>query len=397
MRIIKSIPLLDFASPYPINAMKRILYIILLIACFGCQNKQSKSDSYSIIELKTRYGSGDFTQWPAPQLDSSVQDFQEIGSLPPLNLAQDDSIYKAKRLLGKLLFYDPRLSGSKQIACASCHDPDLGWADGKRVAHGHNRATGERNTMSILNIAYVSSFFWDGRAETLAEQAREAMENPIEMNQHMQVSVKSVREIPGYVPYFKQAFGESEISSEKLLEALAVFEKSIVSRKSRFDRFIAGDTTQLSNDEVQGLHLFRTKARCINCHHSPLFSDGQFHDLGLSYYGRKYEDLGRYQVTKKAEDVGKFRTPSLRELAHTAPYMHNGLFPHLEGIINMYNAGMVSLKPNEAQQKDSLFPVKSELLKPLNLNTKEQEQLEAFLLSLSSTIYREPAPEQLPQ
>lgn len=377
--------------------MKKLLFLMLMSVLLSCSNSVKKKEYYSISELKALYSSGNKENWPKPTLDSSVVDFEEIGSLPEVEFPKENSFSEAKRELGKLLFHDPRLSSSGQIACASCHDPDLGWADGKRVAFGHDRSPGERNTMSIINIGHATKFFWDGRAENLQEQAKAAMENPIEMNQHSGVSEKAIQNIDEYKTYFEKAFGSSEITQNKIFDAIIVFERTIVSRKSRFDRFIAGDSTKLNDKEVRGLHLFRTKARCINCHNSALFSDQQFHDIGLSYYGRKYEDLGRYNVTKNPEDVGKFKTPSLRELTHTAPYMHNGLFPHLEGVINMYNAGMPTLKPSKEQANDSLFPTKSVLLKPLQLSAQEQEDLQAFLESLSSTIFRERPPEELPQ
>ncbi|SDZ75515.1 cytochrome c peroxidase [Psychroflexus halocasei] len=290
------------------------------------------------------------------------------------------------------------MSSSGQIACASCHDPNTGWADGKRVAFGHDRSPGSRNTMSIINIGHMDTIFWDGRAANLAEQAKAAVQNPIEMNHGIDEAVKTIQNIEGYKAYFEEVYGENQITEDNIFDAIIAFERTIVSRKSRFDKFISGDSTKLTNQEVEGLHLFRTKARCINCHNSPLFTDQQFHNLGLSYYGREeFEDLGRYYVTQKAEDVGKFKTPSLRELKHTAPYMHNGLFPHLEGLLNMYNAGMATLVPSKEQENDSLFPTKSNLLKELDLNQDELASLEAFLNSLSSTIYRERPPKKLPQ
>ncbi|RAV28492.1 hypothetical protein DN748_12790 [Sinomicrobium soli] len=160
--------------------------------------------------------------------------------------------------------------------------------------------------------------------------------------------------------------------------------------------FIQGDTSRLSDREVLGLHLFRTKARCINCHNSPLFSDNKFHNTGLTYYGRKYEDLGRYGHTGKKEDVGKFRTVTLREVARTAPYMHNGIFPHLRGVINLYDAGMPRPVRKPHQQRDSLFPETSPLLKKLHLTDDEKLSLRAFLLTLTSRARRE-APPGLPK
>lgn len=376
--------------------MKYFLHLCLATLIFSCDKSEDKA-YHSIAELKEKYSSGDKDNWPTPTVDSSVVDFQDIGVLPDVKFEKEDGFSEKKRALGKSLFYDPRLSSSGQIACATCHDPNIGWADGKRVPFGHDRSPGSRNTISIINIGHLDTFFWDGRAANLAEQAKAAIENPIEMNHDMDSVVMTIQKIAGYKPYFEEVYGDGEISEEQILEAIIAFERTIESRKSRFDQFIAGDSTKLSNQEVQGLHLFRTKARCINCHNSALLTDQQFHNLGLSYYGRKYEDLGRYEVTHAAADVGKFKTPSLRELKHTAPYMHNGLFPHLEGVLNMYNAGMATLKPSKEQETDTLFPTKSDLLKELDLDQSELAALEAFLNSLSSTIYHERPPEELPQ
>jgi cytochrome c peroxidase len=141
------------------------------------------------------------------------------------------------------------------------------------------------------------------------------------------------------------------------------------------------------------LHVFRTQARCINCHNGPLFSDNQFHNIGLTYYQRKYEDLGRYKVTRKKEDVGKFKTPSLRDVAHTSPWMHNGIFDDLGGIVNLYNSGMPMPAITEAQKKDTLFPKTSVHIKKLNLNAEQRKDLVAFLGAISTNPLRIRNPE----
>src|SRR5690606_17949804 len=151
---------------------------------------------------------------------------------------------------------------------------------------------------------------------------------------------------------------------------IAAFERTLIAGRSRFDAFLKGNHDALDGAAIAGLDLFRGRARCLNCHHGPNFTDGKFHDLGLSYYGRKFEDLGRYRVTKRAEDVGRFRTPSVRNIRSTAPYMHNGLF-ELENVVRMYVAGMATLRPRADQAGDPLFPTKSPLLKPLDLNAQD--------------------------
>lgn len=377
-----------------------IFFYIILMIIYGCQeNQKEKNNSkgyYTLKELRDLYSSGDIKKWPKPLLDSSITGFKELGVLPPVKFPKDNPYTEEKRELGKLLFYDPRLSSSGQISCASCHDPDLGWADGRRVPFGHDRTPGVRNTLSIINIAHAKNFFWDGRVTSLEDQAVAAIENPIEMNNHIAVAIDTIQQIKGYQRFFKEVYGDTVINKEKILNAIVTFERTVVSRKSDFDRFILGDTTKLTDQQVLGLHLFRTKARCINCHHSPYFSDQQFHNVGLSYYGRKYEDLGLYRLTGKKADVGKFKTPTLRQISQTAPYMHNGLFPHLKGVLNMYNAGMPHVKPKGEQVNDTLFPSTSPLLKELHLTKQELQALEAFLESLSPVIYREKPPETYP-
>jgi len=347
---------------------------------------------YSISDLKKLYSSGDPSTWPKPTLDSTVVNFREIGVLPEMTFPEDNLYSDEKRDLGKQLFFDPRLSASGQIACASCHDSQLGWSDGKRVSHGFGRTPGTRNSKTILNVGYGEVFMWDGRAISLEDQVRFPMEDVKEMNTHPDVATKNIKKIKGYKEAFAKAFGDDEITLDRIAKAIATYERTIVSRKSKFDKFIEGDSTKLSDLEVEGLHLFRTKARCINCHNGPTFSDNQFHNAGLTYFQRKHEDLGRYHITKDLADIGKFKTPSLRDLESTAPYMHNGFFPHIRGLLNLYNAGMPNLKPKPGQEDDPMFPVTSEHLKPLELNEHELDALEAFLKSLSTTVIRETEP-----
>lgn len=380
--------------------MRKIIYIALglLVASFTTQLTKSIFDDKEAIEkLRKTYSSGDISQWEKPVLDEEViADFQDIGVLPKMIFPENNPYSEAKKELGKMLFFDPRLSKSKQISCASCHDPELAWGDGRTISYGHNRQTGKRNSPSLLNIGYHSVFFWDGRAASLENQALGPITDPVEMAATETISIKNIKKIKGYKPYFREAFGDEKITIERILKAIATYERTITSKKSKFDSFIEGKSDIFTDEEVIGLHLFRTKARCVNCHNTPLFSNQKFHNVGLSYYGRTFEDLGKYNITHKKEDVGKFKTPSLREIGRTAPYMHNGLMPNLEGIIEMYNAGMPRVKPKENQKNDSLFPVTDPLLKKLNLTKKEQNALKAFLLTLSSSPRREILP-KLPE
>ena len=313
-------------------------------------------------------------EWPPFVVDEGVQ-AKEIGplpSLPPVAWHTPES-----EALGKLLFFDPRLSGSGQLACISCHDPQLGWGDGRRVSAGHGRRAGSRNAMTLLNTAYFERLFWDGRAEGLLDLALQPIVSPAEMNADLEQAVARVRQTAGYPQAFAESFGSPGISAERIAKALASFVRSIISSASRFDRFAQGDYGRLNDREIEGLHLFRTRARCMNCHSGPRFSDGQFHHTGLSYYGRRFEDLGRSDVTGSPEDRGKFRTPTLRHVRHTGPWMHNGLFTDFTGILRMYNAGVTySARPRPGT------PELSPLIRPLDLSRAELDALEAFLGTL---------------
>lgn len=329
--------------------------------------------------------------WPAPTVDAGVK-WQEIGRLPEVVHPADNPHSDAKENLGKALFFDPRLSGSGQIACASCHDPDLAWGDGRTTSFGHSRKVLARNAPSIRFVAFQETFFWDGRAETLEDQAIAVFLNQDEMHATAEHVVETVSAHAAYRELMCEAFGDEAITLKRVAQAIACFERTMIHGRTRFDAFLQGKTDVMSDSAIRGLDLFRRDARCMNCHNGPLFSDGQFHEVGLSYYGRKYEDLGRYCKTAAAADVGKFKTPTLRDVTATAPLMHNGLF-ELPGVLNMYNAGMPTIKRKEEQTNDELFPTKSPLLKPLGLNRQDLADLAAFLSTLEEPKLRVRPPE----
>ncbi len=375
----------------------KLLLVLLSGVLFAASAFVTVSDQPFTLEQLRQLYSQPTSQWPKPDVDPGIQNFRELGPRPDPKFPKDNPYSEKKAELGKLLFFDPRLSVSGQIACASCHEPQLGWGDGKQVSLGHDRQPGKRNAMTLLNVWNAEQLFWDGRANSLEHQMRFPLQDRVEMNHELAQMEKNLNKIKGYQVLFKEVFGKEKFTMQEIAQALTTFERTIVSRKSRFDRFLEGKKNELTDLEIKGLHLFRTKARCINCHNGPLFTDNQFHNVGLTYYGRKYEDLGRYHVTKRAEDVGKFRTPSLRDVAYSAPYFHNGLFPTLEGALNMYNAGMPNLQPKtDAEKADTLFPKTSPHLKPLGLTEEEKQAVLAFLGAISSVQQRIAQPE-LPQ
>jgi cytochrome c peroxidase len=381
--------------------IKNFIVLVFVIGLFSCKNHVQKTYNPTPIEnLKALYSSGDASKWPQPQLDSLVDKstFQDIGVLPDVIHPDYNPYSVEKAKLGKTLFFDPRLSVSGQIACASCHNPELGWTDNLTRSFGHDRQTGGRNSMTILNSAFAHTLFWDGRATSLEDQARFPIGDPLEMNEKLNIAVDKIESIDNYKPLFEKAFGNDSISLQRIQYAIATFERTVKSPKSKFDQFISGNPDKFNDEEVMGLHLFRTKARCINCHNTPYFSDNKFHNDGQTLFGAKDEDFGRYNVTKNMEDIGKFRTPTIREVSNTRPWMHNGHFPSLLDVVEFYNLGNPSpiQKKYLGTERDSLIPKTSPILKKLDLNKEEISALLAFMETLSTPIRRILIPE-LPQ
>lgn len=333
----------------------------------------------SAAELRLAYEGAPET-WPRPWLKEGAE-FTEFGKLPPAPSPDYNPTTPEKIALGRALFDDPLLSGSGQIACASCHESDLAFTDGLRTSFGHNRLRGVRNSQSLLTAAWFKELFWDGRSPTLEEQALHPFVDPVEMATSHDRIVEGVSGEGVYGDMFEAAFGDREITLQRISYALAAFQRSLKPRISRFDRFLDG-RVRLSDQELEGLNLFRTKAGCANCHNGPLLSDQKYHNIGLSYYGRELQDLGRYEATRSPDDIGKFRTPSLRNIRRTAPYMHNGVMPELSGVITFYNAGGARPRPRDDQQDDPHFPQTDPLLAPLNLTRSERDALLAFLNTL---------------
>ena len=323
-------------------------------------------------------------QWPAPKVDTDV-DWQEMAALPAHAPAPPENPFsEPKAALGKKLFNDPTLSRSGQIACASCHEADMAFADGRRVSFGHDRQSGRRNAPSLVMSGYSTALFWDGRGGNLEQQAMHPIVDPVEMAFDIPQLLQRLNTDTAYREQFAQVFGPGPITTQQTAQALATFQRTLVSatRNTPFEQLLRGRPQRMSEEQLYGLHLFRTKARCMNCHFGPALSDEQFHNVGLSYYGRKYEDLGRYEVTRKPEDVGAFRTPSLRLLMKTGPWMHNGLFVNMEGTLAFYNMGMPRPRPNAQQVDDPLFPRTSDRLKTLNMDKDELRALRSFLDTL---------------
>lgn len=316
--------------------------------------------------------------WPCPRLGEGAR-FTEFGPLP--RLPEPTPREKALADIGKRMFDDPALSRSGQIACASCHSPELGMGDGLRTAFGHDRQRGRRNAQSLYTAAWMAPLFWDGRAATLEEQALGPMLDAREMAGTVRLIEVRINKDKGYRTAFRALGGHRRLTLQDAAAALAAFERTLRPPRSRWSRVMERGVAVLTDQELEGLHLFRTKAGCAACHSGPTLSDGKFHNLGISFYGRPREDLGRYEVTGDPVDVGRFRTASLLGTNRTAPYMHNGLFPTLEDVVSLYNAGGGrDRRSDQAGGKNDVpAPIHDPLLTPLKLTREERNALVAFL------------------
>lgn len=328
------------------------------------------------------------SQWPAASLDEGVE-APELAPLPPVVYPRSSPFSVAKEKLGYLLFFDPRLSASGQVACASCHDPQFGWADGKRRAIGFARLEGPTNTPSIVNAAYEKELFWDGRASSLEVQIAGSLGNAVEMNTSVFRATAQIASIKPYLPLIKAAYGDTRVNWSRLCDAIATYVRGITLRETDYDRFLGGDVDALSDAALRGLHLFRTRARCMNCHNGALLSDGSYHHLGTSFYGvENYQ--GRYAVTHEPSDMGKFRTPGLRGVFYTGPWTHNGLIADLDELLLMYDKGWWQNDKPSADIDERVFPKLDPLIRPLHLGPGDLADLKALLASMS------PRPSYLP-
>tara|TARA_R110002167_G_scaffold238379_1_gene443565 strand:- start:687 stop:1850 length:1164 start_codon:yes stop_codon:yes gene_type:complete len=285
----------------------------------------------------------------------------------------DDNLYtKEKADLGKKLFFDPRLSGADYISCATCHNPSFAWGDGLPTGFGNAMTKLGRRTPTILNTAYGELMMWDGRFESLEEQALGPMAAPAEMNQEMEAIADELRAIPGYRTLFNVAFPGEGLSIDNIAKAIATFERTVISGTAPFDLWIAGEETAISEAAKRGFDLFNGKANCVACHSGWNFTDDSFHDIGIDD-----DDLGRGEHFKdNVKMQHAFKTPTLRNAVERAPYMHNGTQVTLSDVVAHYNTGGV------------VRPSLSDEMRPLQLSQQEQDDLVAFMATLSSVDER---------
>lgn len=366
--------------------MKKGFVILTLVISFllvlSFRSVEFIGNAETVDSLRKKYSQA-IEKWPKPTIDKGVN-YLEFGLVPKILIDLSVDSNRNSVQLGKILFFDPRLSASNEISCASCHKPELNFTDGLDVSLGHKKAKNTRNSPSLENVAFYQTLFWDGRAQTLEEQANGPLSSEIEMHQDMKVLPKKLRKIKGYRKLFAAAFGDEKINNDRVLKSIADFQRTLTSGTSDFDKFLLGDKQALTDQQIVGLNLFRTKARCMNCHFGPLFTDQDFHNLGLSNFGEKNQDLGRYLATKKPEDVGKFKTPGLRNVMKTGPWFHNGSVSNMETLMGLYNMGMPFPAFTLAQLDDPLLPKHDKLLRGIRLSNSEINAVIAFLHSLSS-------------
>ncbi|MEE2639628.1 MAG: cytochrome c peroxidase [Planctomycetota bacterium] len=274
--------------------------------------------------------------------------------------------------LGRKIFFDPVLSEDNSVSCASCHQPDLGFASNNKLAIGIGGKVGKRNSPTLLNRAYGKTFFWDGRAASLEEQALKPIANEIELGSSVEAAVSRIKGNKDYVEGFKQAFGgDQPVNAANLAKALAAFQRTLLMGDSPVDQFQSAKYEALTDEERQGLWIYESRGACWQCHSGSNYSDEEFHDTGVGY-GSEARDLGLAEISKDQKDNYKFKTPTLRGVALTAPYFHDGSAKTLEDVVEFYSKG-------GAPGDKHLDPK----IKKLNLSEDDKKHLVAFLKALS--------------
>lgn len=304
--------------------------------------------------------SGSFLWATEPLATPDLYDIEYPEDEPPL---------EGEISIGKKLFFDALLSDNKSISCATCHNPNFGFGDGLRLSRGSNNRPLKRHTPHLYNLAWASTFFWDGRVTNLEQQVLQPISNPDEMNLDPNILIKRLNAITWYQQKFASIYGSEGISEQTIGSALAAFLRSLITNNAPFDRYLAGDTAAMGPKEIRGEKLFEGKAMCHKCHDGANFTDDSFHSLGIAT-----TDTGRGKFFDDASMNFRFKTPSLRNIELTAPYMHDGSLPDLESVLRFYNDG------------GGPGPNLDSLVKPLMLTPGEISDLLAFLAALTDPI-----------
>lgn len=305
------------------------------------------------------------------QSDRSIVELRNQYKRPQVIAFPSDNPYTPQKVqLGKKLYFDTRLSSANVLACATCHNPGYGWGDGQPKGIGHGMNVLGRRSPTIINAAYLQILMWDGRAGSLEEQALGPIQADVEMHLPLDQLIARLKSIAEYGPLFESAFGQKDIQPSMVAQAIATFERTVVSGRAPFDQWIEGDEKAISEEAKRGFVTFNTKAKCAECHSSWRFTDDSFHDIGL-----RSDDIGRGKFLPNVVPMQHaFKTPGLREISRRAPYMHDGSIPTLEAVVDHYAEGGVAR------------PSRSELVKPLRLASQEKADLVAFMKTLTSDV-----------
>jgi cytochrome c peroxidase len=301
---------------------------VLIVGCGPTEKADTKKDDKKRGEAAA----------PGDEAAAKMKITVPVG-LPPVPIPEDNPMTEAKVELGKLLYFDKRLSIDGTISCATCHDPTKGWAERTPTSTGVDDQVGGRNAPTVINSAYATSMFWDGRMETLEQQALGPIENPIEMAHKLDDLVPQLNEIEGYKKRFQDVFG-TDVTADGIGKAIAAFERTVLSGNSAYDKFKAGDETALTDVQKKGMELFEDVG-CATCHLPPVFSNWGFYNAGIGMDAEK-PDEGRKDFTGMDSDLGKFRVPSLRDIANTGPYFHDGSVETLEEAVKIMAEGGIA-------------------------------------------------------
>ncbi|MCH9031893.1 MAG: c-type cytochrome [candidate division Zixibacteria bacterium] len=362
---------------------------------FGEQTGEVEINEDGVTSLKLEFGGVS-----QPKAVNESEDISLIASLGELPLGLDkymvripddnslDGASGAKKVeLGRHLYFDTRLSKDNSISCASCHDPKKGWGDGEQFSTGVGGAKGGMNAPTIINRVFSTLQFWDGRSKSLEDQALGPIQNPIEMALTLDEAVSKISQVEGYKQLFKESFGDEQVTADRIGKAIASFERTIVSGNSPFDKYESGDKTAMSPSAISGWGIFRDnkKGNCTSCHAGFNFTDEAYHNIGVGTEKPDWEKdySGRFAVTQDTKDKGAFKTPTLRDIAESTPYMHDGSVKTLEEVIEIYAVGGV--------KNEYLDPK----MKKLKLTDQDKNDLVAFLKALSGDDINVVAPTQL--
>jgi cytochrome c peroxidase len=345
-----------------------IAFSIILLTLYSCRKDKYKVEAYQATPYNLN-------------LPENITQY-----LPPMDNPKDNPLTKEGVELGRKLFYETKLSGDNTQSCAGCHMPDKAFSDTAAFSTGIDGNLGGRNAMPIINVGWMNTLFWDGRAKSVEDQAFGPVVNPVEMHNTWDNAVAALQTDPIYPPLFEKAFGTDKIDSVLVVKAIAQFERTLISGNSPFDKYLRGEPSGWSDQDIyeayQGYALFldNEKGDCFHCHgdqYNPLWTDNKFHNNGLD---ATFTDNGLGDITGDPNDNGKFKTPTLRNLAYTAPYMHDGRFETLDEVLMHYAFGVT----NSA----TIDPLMQKANTGGNqLSVAERQLIKKFLLSLSDESF----------